>query len=219
MPGWETVESTGLLDDCDITITKAEFNYDAQYDNGETLIMIMEGTSNHEAYEDFTQFFSIGAGWDTEDNGATVVGKDAFNSNSQYARFFLAAIDLAGDALTGRGFPDNASIWTGLKFHVNRATVDYGGEIGEKQVLLPTAFLGVDSGKAEAPAPAATPEPTGASNGTNAALRAKLMATAMASSDHDAFLETVMEKYPEVQEDDDLFAAIVDETGFYAEHG
>lgn len=220
MSSWDLVESTGLLDDADIEITGAEFGYDAGYANGEQLILILSGTSNQEGWEEFTQFFSIGKGWETHDNGATVVGKDGFNKNSQYGHWIQGAIDSgAGEVLQSRGYPDKAGIWVGLKFHVNRTPVDYGGEIGSKPVLKPTAFLG-ESGKAEAPA-AAPAADTGAStatpaagNGSNAVLRAKVMSLKSAPN-HDAFIEEVLTKYPEVQQDAELFAEVVDPDGIY----
>lgn len=60
--------------------------------------------------------------------------------------------------------------------------------------------------------------PAGASNGSNAALRAKLIGVVKKSASHDDFLENVMENFPEVQDDDELFASVVDDAGFYAEH-
>jgi len=214
---WELSESSGLLDKADIVITGAEFNYDAGYADGEQLLLILSGTSNQEGWEEFTQFLSIGKGWDSPDNGATVEGNEMFNKNSQYGLFIQGAIDSgAGGVLQERGFPNKASIWVGLQFHVERKDVDYGGEIGVKQVLVPTAYNG-ESGKADAPV--ATPTETGAapvaSNGSDAVLRAKVMAL-KAAPNHDAFIEEVITKYPEVQQHAELFAEVVDPDGIYA---
>lgn len=212
MGSWDLVESSGLLDKANIEITGAEFGYDAGYAKGEQLILIMSGTSDQEGWEEFTQFFSIGQGWDTLDGGATAVGHDAFNKNSQYGRFIQGALDSgAGEVLKGRGTPDKAAIWVGLKFHVERVPVDYGGEIGKKNVLVPTAYLG-EAGKAEAP----VATPTGATgNGSgDAVLRAKVMALKN-TPNHDAFIEEVITKYPEVQQHPDLFAEVIDPDGIY----
>lgn len=236
MGSWELTESSGLLDDADIEITGAEFNYDAEYDDGDTLILILSGTSNQEGWEDFTQFLSIGKGWESPDQGKTAIGRDNFNKNSQYGRWIQGAIDSgAGDVIQGRGFPDVAAIWLGLKFHVKRVDVDYGGEIGVRSVLTPVAFNG-ESGKAEAPvgntagatqvaeapatpvaeveAPVSTPA-TPASNGSDAVLRAQVMALKTAPN-HDAFIEEVITKFPEVQQDAELFAEVVNPDGIYA---
>jgi hypothetical protein len=122
MAGWDLVETTGLLDDADIEITEAAFGYDAGYANGEQLLLVLSGTSTHPDYPEFSQFFSIGKGWETYDQGATVVGQaSGFHKNSQYGHFIQGALDSgAGAVIQARGMPDKASIWVGLKFHVNR---------------------------------------------------------------------------------------------------
>lgn len=214
---WELVETSGLLDDADIEITGAEFNYDAGYAEGEQLLLILSGTSDQEGWEEFTQFLSIGKGWDSPDNGATVEGNDNFNANSQYGRFIQGALDSgAGGVIKDRGFPDKASIWVGLRFHVNRVDVDYGGKIGVKQVLVPTAFNGEATGKADAPVEATPSTESGAapSNGSDAVLRA-LILELKGAPNHDAFIEEVITKYPEVQQHADLFAEVVDPDGIY----
>ena len=224
MAGWELVESSGLLDDADITITGARFGYDATYDDGDTLILIVDGVSNQEGWETFQQFLSIGKGWDTQDQGLTVNGQDAFRTNSQYGIFIAGAMESGASAtLMARGMPDVAAIWIGLKFHVKRSPHDYGGEIGVKNVLAPTAFLG-EVGKADAPvatAPVATPEPTpttGAAPTSNGAgeLTAAVTVLATTADNHDAFLEEVITNHPDVQKDPALFADVVDPDGLYA---
>ena len=214
---WELVETSGLLDKADIEITSAEFNYDAGYADGEQLLLILSGTSDQEGWEEFTQFFSIGKGWDSPDNGATVEGNESFNANSQYGRFIQGALDSgAGSVIKDRGFPNKASIWINLRFHVERVDVDYGGEIGVKQVLIPTAYNGEATGKADAPVETTATESgaTPASNGSDAVLRAKILALKNAPN-HDAFIEEVITKYPEVQQHTDLFAEVVDPDGIY----
>ena len=224
MAGWELVESSGLLDDADITITGARFGYDAGYADGEQLLLIINGTSNQDGWEEFEQFLSIGKGWDTHDQGLTVNGQDAFRTNSQYGIFIAGAMETdAEKVLMGRGMPDVAAIWVGLKFHVKRHPHDYEGDIGVKNVLAPTAFLG-EVGKADAPvatAPVATPEPTpttGAAPESNGAseLTAAVTVLATKADNHDAFLEDVITNHPDVQKDPALFADVVDPDGLYA---
>ncbi len=223
MAGWEPTKSSGLIDDTDITITKAEFNYDAGYAGGEQLVLILEGTSDHPEHPEFRQFYSIGKGWETNDRGATVESNlDGFNEQTQYWKFIEAALDTdAAPVLAERGFPSTAAIWEGLRFHVKRKDVDYGGQIGVKQVLVPTKFLGEvgDNPKAETPAteaPAEAPAaPAGASNGI---LEAKLKGLAHSATSHNDFIEKVLEAHgDEVQADMDLYARVVDPAGLYAE--
>ena len=42
----------------------------------------------------------------------------------------------------GRGDPRKAAMWVGTAWHVNSKEVDYKGEIGIKNKLVPTSFLG-----------------------------------------------------------------------------
>jgi len=225
MAGWELVEASGLLDDADVTITGARFGYDAGYADGEQLLLILNGTSNQEGWEDFEQFLSIGKGWDTHDQGLTVNGQDAFRTNSQYGIFIAGAMASGAEAaLMARGMPDVAAIWVGLKFHVKRSPHDYGGEIGVKNVLAPSAFLG-EVGKADAPvatapvtAPVSTPTTEGAAPASNGAgeLIAAVTLLAVETDNHDAFLEEVITNHAEVQKDPALFADVVDPDGLYA---
>lgn len=122
MAGWDPVETTGLLDKADIKVTKATFNYDATYNNGEQLLFILEGTSDHPDYPEFTQFFSIGKGWEQVGRGEAVEGSlEGFHKQTQYWRFIEGALECgAGEVLQARGTPDKAEIWLGLEFHVER---------------------------------------------------------------------------------------------------
>jgi len=75
MAGWEGETSTGLLDDADVTIEQGYFGTDASYQSGEQLVWFLEGTSP-ESDEPVRQFYSIGTGWETSDNGETVEGRE-----------------------------------------------------------------------------------------------------------------------------------------------
>ncbi len=44
MGSWETKETSGFLDDVDIWVERAFFGTDAEYDEGNTTILILEGT-------------------------------------------------------------------------------------------------------------------------------------------------------------------------------
>ncbi len=216
MTGWDPVVSTGLLDDADITITKAEFNYDASYDDGESLVLILSGTSDHPDYPEFAQFWSIGKDWETEDHGKTIVGGgDGIHESTNYWALIENAIKVgAGSIIQGRGTPDMASIWEGLRFHVKRVTV--GEEDFEREVLVPTAFLG-ETGKADTPAE--TPADAGAAtpgDGDSVVLRGQIVALAHAADNHDSFIEAVLTQKPEVQDHPDLYADVMNPEGIFA---
>lgn len=226
MTGWDPVVTSGLPDDIDFTIVKAEFGYDAAYNNGEQILFMITAAETNDDGEPYRSFYSLGkaGAWETLDHGRTVESQTnppaaGFNKQSLYWKFIEAALGTtAGSVIQSRGNPDTASIWEGLTFHMNRLDVDYGGEIGVKQVLLPTVFVG-EAGKVEASAPAETVASNGGTaeaSSTNV-LELKIKQLAKNSSSHDSFIEAVMEKHPEASNDEDLFSRVLDENGIYAE--
>lgn len=213
--GWDTVESTGLIDDFDGTISnETTFGYDQKY--GDNLVFILEFDDvETEDGEPVRQFYSLGKGWDTNDNGETVfnpANPKGFNKSSNYGMFIEAvkATDAMAVLMDRGKTPDHADVWHGLKFHFKRTDVTrtINKEDVTSSVLLPVEFLG--EGGEEAPKKKAAP--TKSDKGPNEkVLRAKVKKLAKEHDDHDAFVAAVMEEMPEVEELDDLFAEILDE--------
>ncbi len=142
---WDPVESSGLPDDFDFTIAKAEFGFDAGYQNGEQLLLIITSQELNDQGEPHTNFYSLGGAglWDTHDGGRTAVSgsnppASGFNKASSYWKFIEAALE-AGAPVQDRGTPDNAAIWEGLTFHMNRVTVERPG-LDDQVMLLPTCL-------------------------------------------------------------------------------
>jgi hypothetical protein len=223
MAGWDPVETTGLPDDIDFTIVKAEFGYDAQYLSGEQILLIITASQTNEEGEPYRNFYSLGraGAWESLDHGRSVVSQsdptaEGFNKQSSYWKFIEAALGTtAASVIQGRGTPDNASIWEGLTFHMNRIEVDRPGlGEGKQTMLLPTSFVG-EAGKVEASAPTGNGQP-GAASSTNI-LELKIKQLAKTAATHDSFIEAVMEKHPEAANDEDLFSRVLDENGIYAE--
>jgi hypothetical protein len=217
MAGWEGVVGGALLDKAEVTIEKAYFATDALYQGGEVLVFIFEGTSPQSPLDDQSvrQFYSIGNGWDTDD-GKTVTHPDldGFRTSTNYYAFFRAALDSGAEAaLKERGFPDNAGIWEGLRFYMERKHIERPG-LGSSEVLVPVKFLGTTDDAPAAPAAAAAAPKASAGNKV---LRAKLKKLAKEHDDHDEFLAAALEEFPEVEEDEDLYAAVLDEDGLFAE--
>jgi hypothetical protein len=236
MGSWDTRESTGLLHDVDVWVEKAYFGTDAGYDNGDTLVLIMEGTKVGPEVDPedntFRQFFSTGSKWEGRDNGKTAIhadGSEEFHASCAYARFFEAFMELSDDAnkvIRKRGFPDEAKIWVGLGFHLERMKFDYGPPIGERDVLVPTAYLG-DNGlddnyaqsnqldlsddkpkKQTAAQKAKAAKIKAKSNGR----QAELIEFAAEFESHDEFLTAAYDKWDEI-EDFEEFADLIDENG------
>lgn len=161
MPKFNPYEGTaGLIDDVDVTISSAEFTYDPEYNDGNSLIARLEATVDGTDDEQIFKL-STGSGWEPDEKGARARREDGtdleaaleagkkvgFNKQCAYQRFLMSAVGAgAGDALLERGQPWEAGIWTGLRFHVERVgykTVD--GE--DKDRLEPTAYLGTTEEK------------------------------------------------------------------------
>jgi len=219
MAGWEGETSTGLLDDADITIEQGYFGTDASYRNGEVLVWFLEGESP-QSDEPIRQFYSIGSGWETSDNGETVEGRDEFNTQSNYFRFFRAAIDLDGvlEIVKARGNdPAVGGLWNGLKFHMERQEIiPENDNIKPWWVLLPVAFLGeVGEDKPAKEAKKMAKDNKGADNPR--ALLAKIRSLAKKADDYEAFLDSVHDKYPEVTDNNDLYDRVLNEEDIFAE--
>lgn len=225
---WETEESSGgLLDDFDFTIERAEFSTDTRYRNGEVLLLKFfgTGTTADGAFPETELFYSCGEGWASFDGGRTAQhegGKVSFKKNTNIGRLIDRMVELGmAQVLVSHGQPTEAAAYEGLRIHVKRETLTFPGrgdrEAVSFEIALPTAYLGEGSA-APAPAPAAAAA-TPASNGgaaSGAVLKAKVMAEAKKHGDHAAFLDAVLTQYPEVAEDEALFALVVDEAGLFA---
>lgn len=227
---------SGLLGNVDVKITDAEFLNDPAYNNGQTLqlalTMHIEGDDGGEKVENF----SCGDGWESTDGGKTATredGKDRnFNGQSKIGRFFGSLVDLMGSdskcdlAVRNRVKdhplgPREAGFWKGLELHIDRMEVDYGGEIGKRDVLIVDGFNGSDAKKASGTAKKAsdaTKKAAGkakaeepAEGGVTDELRAKLDAIANEAGNHDEFMEAALAQIPEASSDEAVKAAISDD--------
>lgn len=241
--------STGLPDDFDAVVKAAWFEFDPEFNNGQSLVLKMTLQTD---IEDFGPdgptgdlLFSVGKGWTTNDRGATAVREDGkskgFHQSTAYHMWIDGAIkcDGAEKVLRSaeRGDPRTAAMWVGTGWHVNRKEVDYGGEIGKKDKLVPTKFLGVandlmeltrggggnipnPSGTAQKAAVAkkvpgvvkkapAPAQPATTATGIDAELRGELKALALAAETHEAFVEQAFE-LAAVSENDAAQQAVMD---------
>lgn len=158
--------SSGFIDDVDIEVLDAYFAFDTEYNNGQTLRLSLDVMTDDEDFGEMGRGvlrpYPCGDGWTAEDKGAVAVREDGaqktFNRNASIAKLVSAMLDCDGveDVLRseGRGDPRKASTYIGLKFHMKNKEFDYGGEIGKRDLLLPTDFLGVSGGPAPKGAPA-----------------------------------------------------------------
>lgn len=215
---------TGLIDDFDFTITSAYFTTDSAYNDGETLLLKLEGQTDNPETPETTLQYSCGNGWEAEDNGKKAVREDGkrrrFNQQSGIWKLVEAALNCgAEEALRKRGTPMEASMWVGLRFHIKRV------EQGEGQYKttrpLPVQFLGeVGEGSASAPAPAAAATATPTSNGVGLSkvLEVKLKKLAKESATHEDFIVAAFE-LDGVDGNADAERAVVDEAWYLAARG
>ena len=215
---WDTTEG-GALPGSDgpieVEFTEGSFNYDASYNNGETLVFILEGECDHEYWQG-SLLYSIGTGWDTDDN-VVVEGRDMFNGNTNYARFFKAALETdAAEILEDRAGsegPADASIWENLVFKMERKPYKgFNGE--EKFILLPTKFVGEAGSKKKGKKKKSK---SGKADASSKELRKGILKLAGKHDDHDEFVEAVLDKFPEVEDHEDLYDSVLDEDGIFSE--
>lgn len=217
---------TGLIDDFDFTVDSSWFTTDASYNDGETLLLKLNGPTDNPENPEVTVQYSCGNGWEASDGGKKAVREDGkkrrFNQSSGIWKLVEAAMNSgAGDVLRGRGTPMEASMWSGLKFHMKRV------EQGEGQYKttrpLPVSFLGeVGEGSTSSPV-AADPATTAAPAATNGAglsrvLEAKLKKIARDSATHEDFIVAAFE-LDGVDGNADAERAVVDEAWYVAAKG
>lgn len=222
---WDT--ETGLIDNYDFTIDVATFTTDSRYNDGQTLLLKWDGTATTEDGEalDHTLLLPCGSGWESRDGGKTAMhekGKTRFNRSSIIGKVIDRCIKDLGmaDVLMPRGEPTSASTWEGLSFRMKRESINFGGNIGEKEREMPVAFNGVggasSNGQHSAPATNA-----GAKVDTGrVVLDAKVKAIAKDAPDFQTFVDTVISELPELLDHDDIMSKVVEQGGYWSEvHG
>jgi hypothetical protein len=165
--GWET--GSGMLDNEDITILNASFQFRAEYHNAQTLVLVLEyQTSTGESGE---QFLPCGKGWAPGGGGLQMVhdsGKPKkIHPNTAYGEWLSRAIKLAGPTLAQRGPATNAAVWVGTAWHVESVEQTFPQRpvngVAQpdltRSTLLPTAFLGVQGVGGPQASAAFTPQP------------------------------------------------------------
>jgi hypothetical protein len=176
---WEF--SSGLLDDVDAVVVGTEFGYRPEYVDAEgnqlpLFILKLQAEGSSDVVE---SHYSIGRGWEVAADGRSVSkpeGKQKFVQTSAYAMLLARAAGLWPE-IKRRGPTTRTGLFEGTKWHWEREKVEYGGQIGSKERLLPTKFLGVDE-KAAA----------GAGGGGQDDLIAELQALAVSSDTHKDFI-------------------------------
>lgn len=148
---------SGFLDDFDGEVKDQWFEFDPEYNDGETLVLKLEMLTDDEDEPETTQLYPCGDGWETDRDGKVAKREDGrqkpFNRRSGVGLLIGAANESGATDVLRKRFEENglgpfhADWWQGLKFHWKRQEINYGGEIGTRERLLPEGFLGEGGSK------------------------------------------------------------------------
>jgi hypothetical protein len=243
---WDKEGESGLLDNYLLTITRSWFGTSDKYMNGERLLLNWEGTTDQLDFPTQHVWYSVGAGWVTEDGGESCVHESGpekyFQKTSQYMKIITRCRENEGGAFDGimdilrEGDPMIASTWEGLTFRM--VAEEQPAIKGEpvKPKVMPVGYE--PDGAAAAPKAAVKPIVAGTKGETAAQklIRERKAAKAAAEAGdadggslkdqvvsllktHDDFEvgQAAALELPGVMDDDDLIASLMDEEGLWAE--
>jgi hypothetical protein len=170
------------------------------------------------------QGYTVGSGWDTEDDGASIVHPTRKNvvASSRYGQLQHRTVKELEVDMRQYGIPTVAATWEGLGFHwmlEEHTTLKQleGGEFEKKQGLMPTEFIGVSEAiRGGEVAPAEAPEAGGVEMSEE--LEAELTRLAQ-ENDYKTFIMAAM-KVGGVASSDEIMSYVMDESaeGFFATH-
>jgi hypothetical protein len=200
---------SGLPDDFDATITKAQFCTKPDYQDG--TVPLLELTLEGPDIDPTEVVFSLGKGWIIKDGGARVEnekGKLRFVSSSIYGKLIYRVTEELKVDMDSRGSPMEADVWVGLSFHWEREELSYKGLETEKKIvhLLPTQYLSDFAVAKAAAVPPVNPE-----------MEKKLQEIAKNSKTHMAFFQQVTKDFPNIGNDQAMLTLVLDssQSGFY----
>lgn len=154
--------TSGLpLSGADVTVSKVEFGFDAEYSADACVAMIHFIPDEGDA-PDRPQIYSLGANFEPVERGAEVMHKSGkrvgFNDNSTYGKFINAFTTMEGaaNAMAETRERDSATYkadWlVGMRFTLGDHTYEgYQGKdkpTKQKTILVPVKYLGVEGGEA-----------------------------------------------------------------------
>lgn len=227
-------EGQGGIRDFEFTVTGAYFASSEKYNQavgGDADILFLHwiGTTDLDDRpvllgEDFHPSYKVGPDWTTVDGGKTVTygGKSKTprmgGGQGGYGGLCSRVVELIPEGTPGdpleKGHPSNASIWIGTKWYMEDVKVQPGTQ-WEKNVLMPTQFLGIE-GAASAPTATPTAAPTTASDSTTSTLRDIVVTLAKESATYQEFQAKALQ-LPNISADSGLIREVLDQSGIYAQ--
>lgn len=241
-------DTTSGLYEGPAVMTNVRFDYNPEYNNGNTLLFLCDlDTEDADTGIIENQLFGIGNGWDRKDKGARiekVKGRPLYNDSSGLGMIMAGAtkglpkVYQDADEYPGHKFrnadafveegrrrineddltPQHAAFWEGLRFEFTRVEIAYGGEIGTKDKLVVSEFLGVKGKGSSKATPKAdtetTTEATPEAPADEVTTRRRRKVTGGVTEEVKEAIKAVADKVigeaPDSMSDDDLFAAYVE---------
>lgn len=214
---WET--EVGLPNDIDAWINNPRFGQKDEYaqkvqasgggDGNMFLVDLLDAGGELVG----TQGYSIGTGWIISDDGMEISHPKRKNvvGSSLYGQLQNRVRRELGVAMEERGLPTHAKSWDGLGFHWMLEEHETVGGTPSRG-LMPVELLGEE----RKVAPVAASAKAGVVVAADLEVRLKEMAQ---SNEVKAFQKAAL-KVPEVVDNDELMASVLDEgpTGFWATH-
>jgi hypothetical protein len=154
----------------DLNIHAAYFSTHAEYQQGNTYLLFLVGSDENGDPQEIRM--SVGADWTSSDGGKTITHptKRKVNKNSIYGHWIEAAWQCEEvvdgkrlrDVLAERGNGWEADVWTNVRVHLDLTEIKFGRNLDPQHRLMPTHYLGIDTGEATLTTPAqpATVAPT-----------------------------------------------------------
>lgn len=232
---WKT--GGGLPERYLLEVEEAWFGTDPEY-NPEALLFKLRGTGyvvdeetgDVDVLEDWTESYSVGAGWQAMDGGETARHpggeRQRFNPNSKMGRLInsIVASEDVAEVMQERGQPNLASTWQGLVLDMEREYYKYkirDGSEGETNVAL-VVGLGEVPGKKKAKKKAAPAKKKASSKKKGSDLRKAVLKFAADFDDHDDFVAAVFDedefdRADELEANEELQAEVLDPDGLWAE--
>ena len=224
---WET--STGLLDNFDFKVDRAWFG-EVEDSDSERLYLFLEGPAvddEDEEYEDHTERYSLGKGWEVIDDGnevETASRNGTFNQSTGIGHFILSILALGeeeAEYIKDRGRPTRAKTFKGLRMHmVGRVVsewedVDNPGTMIRWSLNLPTSIKmkkGKGKGKGKAKSSSKSSSKSGSKKLRNEVVK---FAKDFDEDEHDDFVNQVLDDdiFPDadkITDNDELHAEVLD---------
>lgn len=241
---WDDAVGSGLLDEYVGTISNAEFGTDPEYNDGETVRLMVDIVvdSHDEPDVDIDpgdtveEAFNVGHvdTWEILDNGEGVAKVDGkrikFNNNSGYGRLIasvnprsktaMEGADKLAEILQSRGPGNKADIWEGLTFRFKRLEFSFTPK-GEDEVVYyrtyPVEFLGENGADTSSSKGKSKGKSKSKDDDNEGPSRADLLALAAEHETYSKFLAAAMSKYPGVEDGEHAEDLMREKDGIFAE--